>query len=62
MRPNVELTGPTRQDGLARSAKVYGVPPTGPSWPAVAGPVERRVRRHSTRPARGALHQVPWPP
>jgi len=46
--PNVELTGPTRQDGLARSAKMHRVPPTGPSWPAVAGPVERRVRRQRT--------------
>jgi hypothetical protein len=44
MTPNVELTGPVRQDGLARSAKMHRVPPTGPSWPAVAGPVERRVR------------------
>ena len=43
--PNVELTGPTRQGGLARSAKMYRAPPTGPSRPAAAGPVERRVRR-----------------
>ena len=43
-RPNVELTGPTRQDGQGRLAKMYCVPPTGPGWPAVAGPVERRVR------------------
>ena len=39
-----ELTGPRRQDALARLAKMYPVPPTGPRWPAVAGPVERGVR------------------
>ena len=44
--PTFELTGPTRQDGLARLAKMHRVPPAGPSWPAVAGPVERRVRPH----------------
>ena len=48
VRPNVELTGPMRQDGLARLAKMHRVPPTGPSWPAVAGPVERRVSPHCT--------------
>ena len=33
-----ELSGPLRQDGLARVAKMYCVPPTGPRRPAVAGP------------------------
>jgi hypothetical protein len=41
-----ELTGPLRQGGLARMQKMYRVPAAGPSWPAVAGPVERRVRPH----------------
>jgi len=41
----LELTGPLRQDSLARAEKMYRVPQTGPRWPAVAGPVERRVRR-----------------
>ena len=30
---------------MARLAKMYRVPPTGPRRPAVGGPVERRVRR-----------------
>ena len=34
--PTFEVTGPLRQDGLARLTKMYCVPPTGPSWPAVA--------------------------
>ena len=42
----LELTGQLRQDSLARSEKMYRVPQTGPRWPAVAGPVERRVRQH----------------
>ena len=42
----MELTGPLRQDSLARSEKMYRVPQTGPRWPAVAGPVERGVRQH----------------
>ena len=41
----MEVTGALRQDGLARLAKMYRVPPTGPSWPAVASPVDRLVRR-----------------
>ena len=44
-RLTFEVTGPLRQDDLARLAKMYRVPPTGPSWPAVAGPVDRRVMR-----------------
>ena len=43
LTPNVELTGPTRRDGLARTAETQQVPRTRPSRPAVAGPVERRV-------------------
>ena len=39
-----ELTGPRRQDALARAEKMYRVPQLGPRWPAVAGPVERGVR------------------
>ena len=39
-----ELTGPRRQDALARTEKMYRVPQSGPRWPAVAGPVERGVR------------------
>ena len=38
-RPNVELTGPLRQDGLARAGKMYRVPQPGPRRPAVVGPV-----------------------
>ena len=49
-----ELTGPRRQDALARAEKMYRVLQLGPRWPAVAGPVERGVRRHSARPAREA--------
>ena len=43
MRPNVKLTGPTRQDAPpARNMMNHcGVRA---AWPAVAGPVERRVR------------------
>ena len=41
-----ELTGARRRDALARLAKMYSVPPTGPRWPAVARPVERGVRQH----------------
>ena len=41
----LELTGPLRQDGLARAEKMYRVPQAGPRRPAVAGPaVERGVR------------------
>jgi hypothetical protein len=39
-----ELTGPLRWDGLAQMQKMYSVPAAGPRQPAVAGPVERRVR------------------
>lgn len=42
-----ELTGPERRGSLARLAKMYRVPPTGPSWPAAEGPVERGVRPHA---------------
>ena len=45
-RLTFELTGLRRQDALARTVKMYRVPPAGPRWPAVAGPVERVVRRH----------------
>ena len=38
-----ELTGPRRQDALARTEKMYRAPQSGPRWPAVAGPVERGV-------------------
>ena len=41
-----EVTGARRQDALARLAKMYSVPPTGPRWPAVARPVDRGARRH----------------
>ena len=41
---NVELTGRRRQDARPESAKMYRVPPTRAWWPAVAAPVERRVR------------------
>jgi hypothetical protein len=56
-----ELTGALRQDALARLARMYRVPPTGPRWPAVARPVERGVRPHSLRSywRRLALHR--WP-
>ena len=50
-RLTFELTGPQRQDALARLAKMYRVPPTGPRWPAVAGPVERGVRRQLASPS-----------
>ena len=33
---------------MARTGKMYRVPQAGPRWPAVAGPVERRVRRSPT--------------
>jgi hypothetical protein len=46
-----ELTGPRRQDALARAEKMYRVHQLGPRWPAVAGPVERGVR-----PQRGHAH------
>ena len=39
-----ELSGPQRQDALARTEKMYCVPQSGPRWPAVAGPLERGVR------------------
>ena len=42
-----ELTGPRRQDALARAERMYRVPQLGPRWPAVAGPVERGVRQLS---------------
>ena len=53
--PTFEVTGPLRQDGLARLAKMYRVPPTGPSWPAVVGPVDRRVRPRHSRHLRSEL-------
>ena len=46
-RLTFELTGPRRQDALARAEKMYRVPQLGPRWPAVAGPVERGVRHRS---------------
>jgi len=46
-RLTFELTGPLRQDGLARAERMYRVPQTGPRRPAVVGPVvQRGVRRH----------------
>ena len=51
-----ELTGALRGDALARLAKMYSVPLTGPRWPAVARPVERGVRRR--RCAEGEKDQV----
>ena len=47
-----ELTGPRRQDALARTERMYRVPQLGPRWPAVAGPVERGVRPRCIRPLR----------
>ena len=48
VRPNVELTGPLRRDGLARAERMYRVPQAGPRRPAVAGPVvQRGVMPHS---------------
>ena len=44
-RLTLELNGPPRQAGLARLAKMYKVPRTGPSLPAVEGPFERKVSR-----------------
>ena len=44
-RLTFEVTDARRQDALARLAKMYSVPPTGPRWPAVARPVDRVVRR-----------------
>ena len=42
-----ELTGPQRQDDLARARKMYRVPQAGPRRPAVGGPVvQRGVRPH----------------
>jgi len=52
----LELTGPLRQGSLARAEKMYRVPQTGPRWLAVAGPVERRVRRQ--RLAAGHRHKT----
>lgn len=42
---NVELTGTTRQDTHAGTQTMYRVPAARRVWPAVAGPVERPVRR-----------------
>ena len=44
-----ELTGPWRRGALARTERMYCVPQAGPRCPAVAGPVERGVRRRSCR-------------
>ena len=41
-----ELSGRRRQDARARAEKMYTVPRTGPWWPAVGAPLERRVRPH----------------
>jgi hypothetical protein len=41
----LELTGPERQGSLARPAQDKPTALAGPSWPAVEGPVERRVMR-----------------
>lgn len=43
--PNVELTGPTRQDGQA-ARRMINRGAAWPGWPAVAAPVERHVRPH----------------
>ena len=43
--PNVELSGPRRQDARPGLAKMYRVPPDRAWWPAVGAPLERRVRR-----------------
>jgi hypothetical protein len=43
----LELTGARRQPRQGRLAKMYPVQPDGPAWGAVAGPVERPVRRRS---------------
>jgi len=48
VRPNVELSGARTQDALARTQTMHRVPAAGPRWPAVARPVERRVRPHSS--------------
>ena len=45
-RLTFEVTGARRQDALARLAKMYRVPPTGPRWLAVARPVDRGVMPH----------------
>ena len=50
-----ELTGARRQDALARLAKMYRVPPTGPRRPAVARPVERVVRPRSIQDKIGVV-------
>ena len=42
-----ELSGQQRQDARARAEKMYTVPRTGPWWPAVGAPLERRVRPHA---------------
>ena len=39
-----EVTGRQRQDALARTGTMYRVPQSGPRWPAVGAPVDRRVR------------------
>ena len=46
-----ELRGQQRQDALARTEKMYCVPQFGPRWPAVAGPLERGVRRRAPNEA-----------
>lgn len=45
----LELTGPMRQDGLARAVKMYRVPQAGPRRPAVADPVVQRGARPHCR-------------
>jgi len=56
-----EVTGARRQDALARLAKMYRVPPSGPRWPAVARPVDQGVRPRRSRSVEDlrALEVVP---
>jgi len=61
-----ELSGPLRQDGLARVAKMYRVPPAGPRRPAVAGPrlsewLGRTASEAEQRVEAGAFHERPLP-
>jgi hypothetical protein len=42
----VELSRDRRQDGKARTEKMYRVPQAGPCWPAVGPRLERGVRHH----------------
>ena len=57
----MEVSGPQRRDARARWAKMYSVPPTGPWWRAVAGPLDRVVRPRRTRSVEDlrALEVVP---